>query len=154
MKAAHVLAQAKPWNAGGGARGVRRSLLAAPAATVVPGAAAVGIVGKAPATCWDSSNGATVVSATCTGAKTQQWDFTSAGAASGRFSCRVRREPRQLTPRTRTAHAVGEGCKATLLAVLLLNCISCSKAGTCRSQLGLQMQREAVSKCAMVLSHL
>ena len=77
----YVRAQAKPWNAGGAARGVRRSLLAAPATTVVPGAAAIGFVGKAPATCWDSSNGATVVSAKCTGAKTQQWDMTSAGGS-------------------------------------------------------------------------
>ena len=72
------LAQAVPLGAGGAFRG-RRSLQQSPATTVVPGAAAIGIVGQAPATCWDSSNGATVVSATCSGAKTQQWDMTSAG---------------------------------------------------------------------------
>jgi len=82
VKTLYLVAQGKLWNDGGAlGQGARRSLLAAPPTTVVPGAAAVGIVGKAPATCWDSSNGATVVSAKCSGAKTQQWDFTSAGGS-------------------------------------------------------------------------
>ncbi len=86
----HLVNQGKPWDGRNTiVRSVRRSLLAAPATTVVPGAAAVSIVGKAPATCWDSGNGATVVSAKCSGAKTQQWDFTSAGGSCEAASCAV-----------------------------------------------------------------
>lgn len=71
--------QAKLWTNSGNFGRVRRSLLQSP--VVVPGAAAIGIVGQAPATCWDSSNGANVVSANCTGSATQLWDMTSAGGS-------------------------------------------------------------------------
>ena len=121
------LTQAKPWD---GKRGARRSLLAAPATTVVSGAAAIGIVGKAPATCWDSSNGKTVISAKCTGAKTQQWDMTAAG---GSFDKCVSLD----------GHAVG--------GVIQHCCDHCSRSvaewkTTARSQRVWQVLCEALSK--------